>query len=74
MATARDPFAVHVAGHHLAPEGDRRQDGRLGRACESFDVGRRVPLGVAQCLRFGQGFVNDAPDSVMRVSTKLVVP
>ena len=57
----RDALPVDVAGHDLGPEGDVGQDGGLGGGVEALDVGRRVPLGVAEALRLGQGVLVAGP-------------
>ncbi len=56
-----DPLGIHVAGHHLRPEGDGGQDGGLGRGVEALDVGGGVAFGVAQRLGLGQGLVERRP-------------
>ena len=50
-----DALVVDVAGHDLGPEGDGGDDRRLGAGVEALDVGRRVPLGVAELLGLGEG-------------------
>ena len=49
-----DAFAVHVARHHLAAEGDGGEDRGLGPGIEALHVGSGVPLRVPQALGLGQ--------------------
>ena len=54
---AADALAVHVGVDHVAAEGERGQDGRLGGGVVPLHVRRRVALGQAELLRLAQHVV-----------------
>ncbi len=55
VVDAGDALVVHVAGHDPDPEGDRGDDGGLGRGVVPLDVRGGVAFGVAQALRLAEG-------------------